>query len=753
MTGVPRGARAWGATALVVVAVWGSILAISGLLSPGRWGFVAGIAVLLLAVVVAGVRAVTRSWWAPSLTGLVVAVVGVAIMYGGAPGRTQILPTPTSLGRLGTLADEALALIDASVVPMAPSRPVELLVVGGSLLVFLAADLLAVGLGTAAWSGLPLLGLWIPGIFLAHPATPWALVWSAGAYLLLLALTATPSTSRGDTRRRAPVALAATAGVIVTALVAGPAIAAAPGWASFDLPDFGSGPIGPVRLSEDLDLRESLGQRSRQVVLTYTTETLGGNPEGPAGLGSEAPGSTATPVGGTDARTVGPLRAFTLRDFDGRSWSRADEANELLEVTEASLLSQDPVTRGSDPTEPRDPSTSVATVDVLVGALRDDHLPISTYPRSVTAEGVWQYDPQRDEVLGDRNTRSGYRYSMTVQIPELTKEDLLAVTGTPDADPRYLAVPSTTHTDDVRERALEVTEDAQGQYEQALALQTYFRDTRNFEYDTRVPPARSDDAVWDFLEDRTGYCVQYATSMTVMARALGIPARLAVGFLPGTLDAEGQYVVTGRLSHAWPELLFPEIGWVRFEPTPAVQTGPPPRWSDPFEFSTNRPTEGAPTGDPSRGQLPQATSSGQQQETPQSQAPAFPLPLAIGVAALIVVLSVGAVLMARRAAQPSRLTPEAAWSRLRERLAAAGIAWPDSRTPRQAVELVRAQVLEKRGEPLPERADAALVDLARAVEDERYAPVVRPRPSEELEEQVGEVLQAVNAPTGDRARS
>src|SRR5690606_31594525 len=119
---------------------------------------------------------------------------------------------------------------------------------------------------------------------------------------------------------------------------------------------------------------------------------------------------------------------------------------------------------------------------------------------------------------------------------------------------------------------------------QALALQTYFRDISNFRYDTRVPEARTEDAVWDFLTQRTGYCVQFATAMTIMARTLGVPARIGVGFLPGRADTSvvGRYVVSGRQAHAWPELYFADAGWVRFEPTPATQTGAPPVYADPY---------------------------------------------------------------------------------------------------------------------------------------------------------------------------
>jgi hypothetical protein len=64
----------------------------------------------------------------------------------------------------------------------------------------------------------------------------------------------------------------------------------------------------------------------------------------------------------------------------------------------------------------------------------------------------------------------------------------------------------------------------------------------------------------------------------MMARAQGIPARMAIGFLPGQLSGE-QYVVRASDAHAWPELYFQGYGWLRFEPTPGVRTGSPPPYA------------------------------------------------------------------------------------------------------------------------------------------------------------------------------
>ena len=71
-----------------------------------------------------------------------------------------------------------------------------------------------------------------------------------------------------------------------------------------------------------------------------------------------------------------------------------------------------------------------------------------------------------------------------------------------------------------------------------------------------------------FLQTRRGLCEQFASTFAVMARTLGIPSRVAVGFTPGELNGDGSYSVFGKNAHAWPEVWFDGIGWVDFEPTP-----------------------------------------------------------------------------------------------------------------------------------------------------------------------------------------
>jgi len=140
---------------------------------------------------------------------------------------------------------------------------------------------------------------------------------------------------------------------------------------------------------------------------------------------------------------------------------------------------------------------------------------------------------------------------------------------------RYLDLPTEEEDlDRIAELAQSETEGLATDYERALALETFFRAPGAFRYSTAIDPGHgaADLASWlldpDSPNYRTGYCEQFATSMAVMARQVGIPSRVALGFTPGSELDDGRVVVRDRNAHAWVELWMPAQGWVRFDPTP-----------------------------------------------------------------------------------------------------------------------------------------------------------------------------------------
>jgi len=153
-------------------------------------------------------------------------------------------------------------------------------------------------------------------------------------------------------------------------------------------------------------------------------------------------------------------------------------------------------------------------------------------------------------------------------------KDELRASGThyPDwVETQYLSLPDTV-PDRVLALARDLTATAPTPYDRALAIETYLRE---FPYSLDLPsPPRNQDVVDYFIFDlQKGYCDYYATSMAVLARAAGLPSRIAVGYASGMYDIDLEaYVITEDQAHSWVEIYFPGYGWVDFEPTAELPT-------------------------------------------------------------------------------------------------------------------------------------------------------------------------------------
>ena len=161
--------------------------------------------------------------------------------------------------------------------------------------------------------------------------------------------------------------------------------------------------------------------------------------------------------------------------------------------------------------------------------------------------------------------KAGDLFTVVSAAPVLDKTALRASSVSNPPDPIFTELPDDL-PGSVEELARAVTAGAESPYDQAIALQSWFRS--EFEYSLEVQSGHGSNAIESFLQQRVGYCEQFSATFAAMARTLGIPSRVAVGFTPGVQNAEGWYSVLGKNAHAWPELWFDEIGWVLFEPTP-----------------------------------------------------------------------------------------------------------------------------------------------------------------------------------------
>ncbi|NNE95495.1 MAG: transglutaminase domain-containing protein [Acidimicrobiales bacterium] len=240
---------------------------------------------------------------------------------------------------------------------------------------------------------------------------------------------------------------------------------------------------------------------------------------------------------------------------------------------------------------PRAGTTELVTQEFEVQALGGDWLPAAFAPTRIDSEtGVnWIADTGSLIVDESEGEATDLEYVVDSVVPLYTTEELRAATtnGTPAVQRRYLDVPDEV-SPVVAQRARELTEGAATDYDRLILLEKFFR---GFDYSVSLSPRRGDPTE-QFLNERVGFCQQFSGTFALMARALGIPSRVAVGFTWGQpLSGEpGTYQITGRHTHAWPEVYFDELGWVSFEPTPQRGSPAAEGYSD-VEAQQDEPTQ------------------------------------------------------------------------------------------------------------------------------------------------------------------
>ena len=228
--------------------------------------------------------------------------------------------------------------------------------------------------------------------------------------------------------------------------------------------------------------------------------------------------------------------------------------------------------------------------------------PHLTYPAglvSVEASSDVSYsvDPFSEKIytMNEDSSTTLHSYKVTYEIPEFSIENLKAVKTNEDQETnpyfmtKYTQLPESL-PQRVKDLAVNLTNDKDNRYDKVLAIENYFTDN-SFTYESTnvLFPAKSQDYVDQFLFDtKSGYCNNFSTSMIVLLRSAGIPARWVKGYTEGTLDntlasAEGAdvYTITNDNAHSWVEVYFPGYGWIPFEPTKG--------FTNPYNFINNTP--------------------------------------------------------------------------------------------------------------------------------------------------------------------
>jgi hypothetical protein len=347
--------------------------------------------------------------------------------------------------------------------------------------------------------------------------------------------------------------------------------------------------------------------------------------------------------------------------------------------------------------------------------------------------GAWRFDSATDTVFGRGVTTAGRSYRVISTEPRPTIPLLSAAAALPAGDPvqqRFTALPALDPR--VTDLVNRLVDGANGPYARVRRILDYLTDPANgFIYSLSTAPGTSGDHLLDFLRLRRGYCEQYAGAMAVMARAAGVPARVALGYTPGTLLADGTRKITSDDAHAWVEVYFADLGWVPFDPTPisldrrvGLPWAPRAGANTPVAGGTDVavPTTAAPAG-PSvrqdRGGGGVVASSGPKNPTGTLR------PVLTAAGALLAVLALVALPAGVRVLQRRRRLADggaaALWDELTATATDLGLPVHPAWTPRRtAGEL--AAVMARPGGPIGPAAPDAVLRLALGEEAVSYGP-------------------------------
>jgi len=517
------------AAASALVAVW----PYTSVISPGAWSFTVLSVVITVALVGFGMRILLRfrPMWVRELSALVAQVLAsiglLTLLTAGDTAFFGLVPTATSFKMFEALTAAGWEQVVFGSAPLDSTPGLRLLMGAGFAVVTILLDQLVATRGAVLASLLIAVVGAVPMIVTLGDAN---VVWFVLLAIMVLLLFRSTARRHPDAPRRdsAFTAIVAGAAAVVAALVVAPIVPVSATLA-------GSG-IG-VTVDASLRLGEDLRQPNPVEVLTLATS----------------------------GKTAPYLRLTTLSDFNGRTW--IPDRGELQSTS-----------TGFGPAEwGQDIAVAEETTSIRVLRMSSSWLPVPYPATSVQGVGAaWMVMPE-NRTLFSRNADAvgnDYTVASTRITPSLEQIRALSAAENPaDDDPVELP-------EIIAQTAAEVTGAATTDYDRLIAMQTWFRTQFIYSLDTPVEEdfdGTGAQAVARFLEVRSGYCVHFAGAFALMAQSLGMQTRIVVGYLPGTRTQEKRgdeavYSVSSDQLHSWPEVLFPGLGWVPFEPTATLGT-------------------------------------------------------------------------------------------------------------------------------------------------------------------------------------
>lgn len=596
------------------------------------------------------------------------------------PLLPEAAPQSDPVAQIIALASAGVESVRLGTLPLTPDPGLAWLVPAAMALIALVVELLVIGLEQPAWALAPLGLPYLIGALAVPTDLTWLQFAAVAAGYLAILLTSTTmgaararsAQTRAFTRARALTATGMTAAAMAVALVVAALVPMGQ-----KLPWLETGSNAPIELADPtIALNENLVRPAAQPVLYY--ETSDGRP--------------------VYLRTVALTRLST---------SGAQLVPMRLESFGLSTASDAP----GEQVETR--------VRMDFGS---EYLPVPFAARDFRADGTWAFDPVTLAIVSTGRDRldqtRGLNYTVTSVVPRPSADQLASArAGQDPGGDETLKVPEGLDAG-VTDLVASITSPDSSAGANALAIQDFLRSDA-FTYTLEAPRTAGMDVISGFLlQDRSGYCIHFAAAMVTMARMIGIPARMAVGFTPGTPQGSG-FAVTTHDMHTWPELYLDGLGWVPFEPTPSVAGTPGSSGPEGTPSPEPTPTQNTPTASVSPTTEPQgpspSPSNGPKPEVGTgSGSSGAPWAWALLVTALLVP---GLFRWAQgrwrlRPGRGSAADSAAAWREVRATFTDIGLAW-DDRTSTLALATLAPQV--------PERSRSLLRDVARTVERASFA--------------------------------
>lgn len=532
----------------------GRLLAVAGL------AIVTGATALAFSRVFAGdtaVRLVIAAWFALAVGVLLerrnlvvatlaaVAALALSIAWLVFPDTLRLgLPTMETLRRAGNALGQVGPQAQRQVSPTAPIAPLLLASVTAVFAAAFSAHALATRAASPALALAPSVALiaFADAALRGEGSLPSVLLFLVGALTVLLADGLRrirewgPLRSRGDRSGRTTGFVLARGAGGVAALAIAVAVFT-PGI----LPGYGADGL--------VDVRSNTGENGNLDPLVSIGDSL----------------TRKEPVDLFRVESAEPMywRLLALDAFDGTTWHTDD----LQAFGEPDFVSGSAL-----PVVAPEGASIVEPAFTVLSDLSFTWVPAPYPATSIDLGGPsFRFDPELGTIVAPEPLREGSVYRASSFVPSPTPDELDAVgPGDPALRRLYTLLPDGI-PNVVDRLAHEWTAQADTDYERAFAIQEQLRSpVAGFRYDDGYEPPEDADPLEDFLvRTRRGFCQQFAGTMAVMLRTLGVPARVAVGFTTGIAQDVGIYTVSTENAHAWVEVYFDGYGWLPFEPTPS----------------------------------------------------------------------------------------------------------------------------------------------------------------------------------------